>query len=134
MKIDVIAEPELEFGGGGMHIDIRFGLRDFGPLDRTDVDSPHEISLGFVGTNETIEAAQAWLAKCQKGVPAKASPRTRQAFSIFVCKRRNLRFRLTMQIRWEILSESHEYCCHQQKTENEGSPSGFHILHDFSRG
>lgn len=33
MKADFFHEPELEFGNGCRHIDVRFGLTHFGPLD-----------------------------------------------------------------------------------------------------
>src|SRR5258708_35873824 len=33
MKAEFLDEPELEFGHGGRHVDIRFGLMSFGPLD-----------------------------------------------------------------------------------------------------
>jgi len=32
MNVDFLREPELEFGAG-RHIDIRFGLMHYGPLD-----------------------------------------------------------------------------------------------------
>jgi len=35
-----IAEPELEFGGGGRHLDIRFGLMDHGPFDAAHPEAP----------------------------------------------------------------------------------------------
>jgi len=75
MKTEVIAEPELEFGGGGTHIDIRYGLRDYGPLDITEPDAPKNIAVALIGTNETIEAASRWLEKCGGGVRAKKSRR-----------------------------------------------------------
>lgn len=75
MKTEVIAEPELEFGGGGTHIDIRFGLRDYGPLDITEPDAPKNIAVALVGTNETIEAAHSWLEKCGSGIGAKKTRR-----------------------------------------------------------
>jgi len=72
---EVVAEPELEFGGGGRHIDIRYGLREFGPFDQDETDSPKQISVGLIGTNETVEAAAKWIDQCRSGVSAKATPR-----------------------------------------------------------
>jgi hypothetical protein len=68
-----ISEPELEFGHGGKHVDIRFGLMDFGPLDAGTDRAPHEIRLGVVGTANTIEPFRKWLARCSGGLPAKQS-------------------------------------------------------------
>ncbi len=53
MKIELIDEPELDFGGG-RHIDIRFGLRNYGPLDFESGLAPREITIGIVGTSETL--------------------------------------------------------------------------------
>ena len=33
MKADFLHEPELEFGNGCRHVDVRFGLMHYGPLD-----------------------------------------------------------------------------------------------------
>ncbi len=38
-KLHLIDEPELEFGTG-KHIDIRYGLRNHGPLDMDDPKAP----------------------------------------------------------------------------------------------
>ena len=72
---EVLPEPELEFGTGGRHIDIRYGLRDFGPFDQHETDAPKQISVGLIGTNETVEAAARWIERCRHGVPAKATTR-----------------------------------------------------------
>ena len=29
MNLSILEEPELEFGGGGRHVDIRFGIKDY---------------------------------------------------------------------------------------------------------
>src|SRR5260370_18720843 len=72
MKLAHIDEPELEFGTG-KHIDIRFGLRNYGPLDFKDQSAPKQINVGIVGTPETIEGVATWIDKCRKGIAAKAS-------------------------------------------------------------
>lgn len=66
-----LAEPELEFGHRGRHIDIRYGLMAFGPLDYGTDRAPHEIKLGIVGTANTVEGLTAWLNRCARGLPAK---------------------------------------------------------------
>ena len=73
MKLFNIDEPELEFGGAQSHIDIRFGLRDYGPLDILTAQSPKTIRLGIVGTSESSEGFSAWLGRCQLGIEAKSS-------------------------------------------------------------
>ena len=72
MKIDFLDEPELEFGQGD-HIDIRFGLMNYGPLDVGADLAPREIRIGLVGTPGTIEGAREWLEKCRNEIPAKQS-------------------------------------------------------------
>jgi hypothetical protein len=74
MKVTFIDEPELEFGSSGRHIDIRYGLKSFGPLDAGTETAPRVIRLGLVGTQETVEGIQNWLTKCEGGVAAKATP------------------------------------------------------------
>src|SRR5947207_15571449 len=73
MKIEHIGEPELEFGGGGRHVDVRFGLMDFGPLDRGTVHAPSDVKVGVIGTTETVEGVTRWLDLCGNGVGAKIS-------------------------------------------------------------
>ena len=36
MKFTFFKEPELEFANGGTHVDVRFGIAHFGPLDFGD--------------------------------------------------------------------------------------------------
>jgi hypothetical protein len=73
MNIISLEEPELEFGGSQKHIDIRFGLSAYGPLDLLSDLAPRTIRLGIVGTSESIEGLAAWLAKCTQGINAKPS-------------------------------------------------------------
>jgi hypothetical protein len=72
MKIDFIQEPELEFGFG-RHVDIRFGLMEYGPLDVGTDLAPHEIRIGIVGTPGTVEGTREWLERCRGEIPAKPS-------------------------------------------------------------
>ena len=74
MKTDFFHEPELEFGTG-RHIDIKFGLMNYGPFDFDSSLAPKEIKLGIVGTPETIEGVATWLVKCRTGIAAKSSKR-----------------------------------------------------------
>lgn len=72
MRVDFLQEPELEFGID-RHIDIRFGLMYYGPVDYAHPLAPKQIILGIVGTTETVEGVQAWLERCQQEIPAKNS-------------------------------------------------------------
>lgn len=74
MKAEFLHEPELEFGIG-RHIDIKFGLMNYGPLDFDNPLAPRKIKLGIVGTPETIEGVVKWLEKCRAGIAAKPSKR-----------------------------------------------------------
>jgi len=72
MNIEIIPEPELEFGDG-THVDIRFGMMRYKPFDYKDARAPKEVKLGIVGTNETIEGLTTWLNRCRSGFAAKES-------------------------------------------------------------
>ncbi|MDE0011455.1 MAG: hypothetical protein OXU36_09925 [Candidatus Poribacteria bacterium] len=74
MKTEFFHEPELEFGTG-RHIDIKFGLMNYGPFDFDNHLAPKKIKLGIIGTPETIEGIVTWLEKSRTGIPAKPSKR-----------------------------------------------------------
>ena len=76
MKLHFIEEPELEFGGGGRHIDIRHGITEHGPLDRGLSSAPQVVRLGVVGTATDVEQLRAWIDLCRRGIDAKKSKRT----------------------------------------------------------
>ncbi|HEX6506473.1 MAG TPA: hypothetical protein VF221_02470, partial [Chloroflexota bacterium] len=75
MKAEFLDEPELEFGHGGRHVDIRFGLMSFGPLDIGSPRRPQDISVAIIGTGETIDGMSRWFEACRNELPAKDSPR-----------------------------------------------------------
>ena len=72
MRSFFIQEPELQFGQG-RHIDIRFGISNYKPLDYRDKLAPKTIPLGIVGPERNISELRAWLDLCAKGVEAKSS-------------------------------------------------------------
>jgi len=74
MNTTFFQEPQLEFGID-CHIDIKFGLMNYGPLDFQSATAPKKINLGVIGTPESIEGVQKWLEKCRSGIPAKFSKR-----------------------------------------------------------
>jgi len=72
MKITFLEEPDLEFGTG-RHIDIRFGIMNYAPLDFESALAPRRINVGIIGTNETIEGVQMWFERCRSPIAAKTS-------------------------------------------------------------
>lgn len=76
MNLSFFQEPELEFGNGGTHVDIRYGLSRFGPLDIGEPTAPVEIKVGLIGTDETIDQMRNWFDRCRKPVDAKPSKLT----------------------------------------------------------
>ena len=84
MRIDFLPEPELEFGSG-RHIDIRFGISDYGPHDLGEDLAPRAIRVGLVGTPEHVELAREFLERCRTEIPGAVSrqPNLRPAFPGF---------------------------------------------------
>lgn len=74
MKAMFFDEPELEFGRGCRHPDIRCGLSAFGTLDAGSELAPSKIRLGVIGTQSGIEEFTAWVSKCRGGIEKKDSP------------------------------------------------------------
>ena len=70
MKADFLHEPELEFGNGCRHVDVRFEFMHYGPLDAGGT-GPESIRIGVVGDDATIELFQTWLDRCRQGIEAK---------------------------------------------------------------
>lgn len=70
MNVDFFDEPELEFLGG-THIDIRFGIMQYGLLDRDTDLSQNQIRVGLVGTEDSTRSVRKWLEKICLCVPAK---------------------------------------------------------------
>ena len=68
MKLSFFQEPELEFNNGGTHVDIRYGVMRYGPLDLGDPSAPTKLRIGLVGTEETIAAIREWFDRCRTGV------------------------------------------------------------------
>jgi len=66
MNLSILEEPELEFGGGSRHVDIRFGIKDYGPFDLQAPKAPKEVRLGLIGTAETVEGTSRWIEKCSR--------------------------------------------------------------------
>jgi hypothetical protein len=67
MKVFQLDEPELEFATG-RHVDIRFGISNYGPFDRGHKKRPSQIVTGVIGTHETVKECREWLEKCRNEV------------------------------------------------------------------
>jgi hypothetical protein len=70
VNLTFLEEPELEFGAG-KHVDIRFGIMNYGPLDFNETLAPKTISIGIIGTAETVDGVRQWFERCRTGVAAK---------------------------------------------------------------
>jgi hypothetical protein len=68
---EILDEPELEFGGGGRHVDPRFGISNYGPADLDEPERRRPIRVGLVGPGEFLPELRAWLERCRDPIPAK---------------------------------------------------------------
>jgi hypothetical protein len=71
MHIEILDEPELEFGGGQRHVDPRFGISTYGPADLGLDDAPITIRLGLVGPRDQLDGLRRWIDRCRQPIPAK---------------------------------------------------------------
>src|SRR4051812_30376821 len=71
MRAQVLDEPELEFGAGGKHIDPRFGIATYGPLDAGSDAAPTRIRVGIVGPQVAVEGIRSWLQRAREPINAK---------------------------------------------------------------
>ena len=72
IKLTRFCEPPLQFGAS-THIDVRFGIMNYGPLDFDSDDAPRRIRVGVMGSAESLEGLRDWLTKCRDEIPAKQS-------------------------------------------------------------
>lgn len=72
MKLRYFDEPELEFGNS-CHIDIKFGIMNYGVLDFAQEQAPRKIHLGLIGVNEDLEKFLEWIEVCKNPIVAKES-------------------------------------------------------------
>jgi len=77
MNISFFDEPELEFGAD-RHVDIRFGIMDYGPLDFDSDLAPRQVNLGIVGSKESIEGVRQWFERCRGEIPAKRNKKNQE--------------------------------------------------------
>ncbi len=79
MRSIVIEEPELEFGSNGRHIDPRFGIANFGPLDVGQPSAPERIRIGVVGPGPAVSGIRSWLTMAREPINAKSAKYAKQA-------------------------------------------------------
>jgi len=73
MQIEVLDEPELEFGGARRHVDPRFGITAYGPADVGQDGAPTTIRLGLVGPRDQLGGIRRWIDRCRGPINAKDS-------------------------------------------------------------
>jgi hypothetical protein len=66
--IEWLDEPVLGFGDGLEHVDPKVGIAASGPWSKHGPNHPTVVTAGFVGTGDTIDAAQRWLLRATEGV------------------------------------------------------------------
>lgn len=71
MELQILEEPELEFGERLRHVDPRTGIRDFGPADLDSTTRPTVINVGLVGELGDVRELRAWLERCARGLAGK---------------------------------------------------------------
>jgi hypothetical protein len=69
MNLELLTEPELDFGAG-KHVDIRFGLKNYGPVTFEVDTAPKEIQVGLSASK--LFKASGWMDNAQKR-PGKVS-------------------------------------------------------------
>ena len=101
MRAMILDEPELEFGGGGRHIDPRYGIDDHGPVDLGTPAAPAEIKIGIIGSQAAVEGIRRWLERCRGEISARPSrqPRLFRDFPGFDTDR-SFHSKLTFDDRW----------------------------------
>jgi hypothetical protein len=71
MHIEILDEPELEFGGARRHVDPRFGIAAYGPADLGHDSAPATIRLGLVGPRNQLDGIRRWIDRCRRPIDAK---------------------------------------------------------------
>src|SRR4051794_31795217 len=71
MRAHVLDEPELEFGAGRRHIDPRFGIASYGPVDAGTDAAPTSIRVAIVGPEAAVEGIRSWLQRAREPINAK---------------------------------------------------------------
>ena len=73
MHIEILDEPELEFGSASRHVDPRFGIAAYGPADLGQDDAPTTIRLGLAGPRDQLDGIRRWIERCRRPIVARDS-------------------------------------------------------------
>lgn len=74
MKLELLSpESNLEFGDGGKYHDVRFGIGHYGTYDYNKNPRLRSINVAIIGSDESINHLNDWLALCRFQVTAKES-------------------------------------------------------------
>jgi hypothetical protein len=92
VNISIIPEPELEFGNGVKHVDIRHGITHLKPFDIDDSRRPDKISVGIIGTPESIAGVKRWFQTVNQAVAAKSDSTNKRLFPSFPGYRKDTAF------------------------------------------
>ncbi|MWA02720.1 hypothetical protein F8568_020545 [Actinomadura sp. LD22] len=68
LAVQWLDEPELAFANGLTHIDPKVGIPASGPWSRDHFNHPSSVTVGFIGTGDSIAKARAWLSRAAEGV------------------------------------------------------------------
>lgn len=74
MKLNFIAEPELEFGHG-THVCPRAGIAQHNVYDSRFKARRDTVLVGAVGTSETLSKLATWIKRCETFIPSPADSR-----------------------------------------------------------
>jgi len=70
---ECLTEPPLKFAGDRLHVDPKTGIARYGPASLGEEKHPADISIGFVGSGRTVDAARRWLQRTSQGVTGDTS-------------------------------------------------------------
>lgn len=91
-----LAEPDLEFGYNGQHLEQRAGLVLHGPADIEFASRPTVVRCGMVGQRSDIDELQRWLEHCAAGVAGRDDTHLIQLFPAFPGLRDESTFRIEL--------------------------------------
>jgi hypothetical protein len=83
VKASVFDEPLVEFAAGCCHVDPRFGVADYGPVDLGAPSAPRAIRVGLVGPAHGVDGARRWLERCREPIAAKPGDKSPRLFRDF---------------------------------------------------
>lgn len=101
MKLQVLPEPELEFGRG-KHVCPRAGISELDVYDSVLKVRRNHLWIGAVGVSNDLETLSKWMRRCRQSIPAKVNARQAKLFPPFCGFREHVGFRATIALEDEI--------------------------------